>query len=199
MKRNGLMIIISAIIISLPIKAVEQKCVEIDAPLLKLFDGIINFVPIMLTNNKLRHLQSGEGVAKKGLINLGNQKVTVKHMLTVDAHNEFVKQAHKQTIEMIRDINKKYSSDLTKYKGSIVGILQQWANQRNMSNSILLKWSNVSDDVFFKQYLGSFQGIDQFIDEFSLFIRDVKCTCKKSSQIFDEVLKQVRSGAKKEL
>lgn len=199
MELKHLIAVLACSMVAWPVAALEQKCIEINAPLLKVFDGALNIAPIMVTTNKLRHIQNGEGPEKVGLMSYGNQRVSVKQMLSVndDLH---AKQTLDQTLGMIKEIYKKYSSDLSKNKHYIIGILQQWASQRNVNDSIVLRWGSVSDDVFFKHELNTFQKIDQFIDEFALFVRDIKCTCKKSSKIFDDFIqKRIASGAKKEL
>lgn len=199
MKLKHWVVVLACSMVALPVAALEQKCIEIDAPLLKIFDGALNLVPILVTTNKLRHIQNGEGPEKIGLISYGNQKVSVKQM--VFANDELhANHAFSQALGMIKEIYKKYSSDLSKNKQYVIGILQQWASQRNLNDSIVLRWGSVSDDVFFKHELNTFQKIDQFIDEFALFVRDIKCTCKKSSKIFDDFVgKRTASGAKKEL
>jgi len=202
MKLQKCLIVMGAAMAFFSIAATGQNCIEINHPVLKLVDGPLldsELVPIVMTMIKLTHLQHGSGSEKKGLLMFGDQKVTIKQMLALDQNSEHARQALNQVLSMIQEILKKYGAKLSKYKSGIAYVVKQWASQRNMDNAILLVWCNISDDIFFSQRLNSFPAVDQFIDEFILFINDIKCTCTKSSKTYDKILATIKAGAKKEL
>lgn len=200
-----LLMIKSIFVLSTFFYAVAEQNIKIDTRVLKFVDGapILNKELGSIAQGLFKLLciqQGGSHCAKDELLNIGDKSETINQLLQSDHLNQYKDVAVAQINDMVQNILKKHGEKLSKYKRSIAFVVEQWATQRNMHNSVLVTWCKTPDEIFFKQKLNSVQLFNQFIEEFHLFINDFKCTCPKSAKVFDAMWAKIQEvRAKKEL
>lgn len=204
MKLNKLLVIKSMFFLNAFFYATAEENIKIDARILKFVDGtpILNKELSSIAQGlfKLLCVKEGGACTKTELLNIDGNSVTINQLLKSDRLEQSQNLAVAQINDMVQNILKKYGEKLSKYKRSIAFVVEQWASQRSMQNSILVTWCKTPDEIFFKQKLNSVQLFNQFIEEFHLFINDFKCTCPKSAKVFDAMWAKIQEvRAKKEL
>lgn len=164
--------------------------IEINYGLLKFKAKELPRKEIKDTFDKLNQLLVGEVATQMGLIAYKDEKGTIKQLIEIEAQlrtlnltpeekkqeNAALKLALVSTIKHLRLATDPFKNAITKNKGFVIPMVERWIGQRNRKESPLLGWFKLTEAQFIGQYLKDFEGIDRFVEDFSLLLLDVQYT-----------------------
>jgi hypothetical protein len=190
----------------------RDHTIEIDSAILKLVDNIgkMDIGQMMLAVSKLKHIQNGDK-SQNGLITFKDKKFTLKQFVTIEqvaldgcstgadrkAEEKKLKDSLDDAITQVKEASRVWKgwADLVKeHKSKMVAVIQQWANQRKRSSTLLLKWGDMEEDRFITRYMTSFKILSTFVDDLVQFLLDVKHSCPKCKKIFEEKYKKLKES-----
>lgn len=175
--------------------------IKINSPLLEMLDGQIDITAIMLIRSKFNELQHGHGRGeKKGIIPFKQGTHTLEEMVQIEqslgsqkrSNPEYghLKKALAWTIDESIKISRIYKElRSNNYKDYIVSIIEQWLKQRKKESTLLKSWAKLGENHFASS-IQSFATLKSFIDDLQVFLRDIKQSCPKSTEFFDELRKK---------
>lgn len=171
------------------LKAMKIKLDLID----KLIDGKAGLNPV-----ELIELQDGIQSMRKGqnghdgqsyLISFEGKRHSLKQLVELEkkgtakkssqAYKTALAEAHKK----VQNVTSKYMRKARLFKATLVKIIEQWALQRNLPNTLLKEWSRQGEGHELKQLqtlATTFAKLDEFLTHLSIFLIDFRESCPKT-------------------
>jgi hypothetical protein len=182
--------------LAIPTRATAPQPTEIDSPLLKAMDGIINIKPLMKLVAFLQDVNYGTGPAKQGIIDYKGEKYTLKKLVEIERTLTSPSKQEASTLKKALDNAiahvqrgvqefKNYASE-PDMKTKMEAIVKRWSEQKNRKHTVLPHWLKMEETDFITRHITSCKALSTFMEDLMMLMIDVKHTCKKSWKKYTE-------------
>ena len=184
-----------------------NKRVLIDNILIKIIDGTprMNFIKMLKLENAIKSLREGDR-SGHGSIDCTGEKVTLKQLVEIEksgnASPKLLSNALADATNQFEAASKDYLKEARGFKDLMLSIIQQWASLRGREDSQLCQWGKQpagEEFSFLKRSVVTAEALDRFLVELSCFMKDLRHSCPRSTELFQKALADIRAGKKSEL
>lgn len=177
----------------------EDECevpLEIKHKAITIVDGTpkADIVQLLRLRNDIKKLK--EGNKGNGLIVCEGKMYTLNQLLIAE-HEHRINEKNipaclNDALTKFEEASNQYLAQARGFKGVMLDVINQWAEQRGRLDSILLQWGSQpagTEHAQMRKMITSFVLLDRFLGDLSCFLKDFRFTCKKSTKIFEDWLK----------
>lgn len=185
---------------------VEYECavpVEIKHKAITIVDGTpkASIEQLLKLRSDIKKLR--EGINGTGLIICEGKAYTLNQLVIAEREYRI---NEKNMPACLNDALTKFEEDSNQYlaqargfKGVMLDVINQWAEQRGRLDSILLQWGSQpvgTEHAQMRKMITSFVLLDRFLGDLTCFLNDFRFTCKKSTKIFQDYWVQFQKNRK---
>ncbi len=174
-----------------------SKYIDIDSPLIYLVDRHpkLSIREIVLTILKINQLKHGKGEEKKGVIYYKAKECTLNELIIIEKNIQtkdlkYFNESLNETIIYMKESTAYYRELLESYKIPMGILMKQWAKQRHKQHSTILKWAEMSEEAFIKNYVTSAEKMDHMLNDLVILLNDIRYSCKGSNEKFNKEMKK---------
>lgn len=168
-----------------------SKPMEIEHGVVEFVDGkpILNMTNMVRLERDLKRLRHGD----KGMIAYNGQLFTLDQLIIMEQEQGFDKNMLSLALDKFEELSLNYLQEARGFKAVMVSIIEQWAKQRNKTDSILLQWGQQpagSETAQLRKLVPTCFILGHFVADLSCFLQDMRFSCKKSWKQFQDMLKE---------
>lgn len=167
----------------------KKQYIIIDHDLVKVMDATrkVDMLKLLKLERDINQLLNGH--QGKGLVGCHNEKYTVNMLTELEERSQRLdlRKSLAEALDLVRAITKDHMRETRAYKASMVTLITQWARQRKKPTTVLLEWGHQpfgKEHDQLKQLIHSFGDLKLFLDDLSLFLSDLRWSCKETWEEF---------------